>query len=184
MRATTLTLLVAGAIGATSVASAPISTLTLVAMVATATAAMAHGDGDHDKTPKPFDPRRIEDTPYGRAADPKTATRTLRISMNDQMRFTPAVISVRQGETLRLVVRNEGKVLHELVLGTPAELSKHAALMRKFPDMEHDEPNMVHVKPGLSGEIAWTFDKPGEFAFACLVAGHFEAGMVGKVVVK
>lgn len=182
MKATTLTLLLAGAIGSTSLARAPL--FTLVAFAATATAAMAHGDGDHDKAPKIFDSRRVEDTPYGRAADPKTATRTLRVSMNDQMRFTPAVITVRRGETLRLVVRNEGKVLHELVLGTPAELAKHAELMRKFPGMEHDEPNMVHVKPGLSGEMAWTFDKPGEFAFACLVAGHFEAGMTGKVVVK
>ena len=180
MKTTTFTVLLAGAVAGMSLPSAPL--FALVALGAIAPAAMAHGA--HEAATKRFDASRVEDTPYGRAADPKTATRTIRIGMDDRMRFTPAVITIRRGETVRLVVRNEGKVLHELVLGTSEELAKHAALMRKFPDMEHDEPNMVHVKPGLSGEMAWTFDKSGEFSFACLVPGHFEAGMVGKVVVK
>jgi uncharacterized cupredoxin-like copper-binding protein len=49
--------------------------------------------------------------------------------------------------------------------------------------MEHDEPHMAHVKPGKSESLVWTFNKPGEFDFACLIAGHFEAGMVGKIKV-
>ena len=79
---------------------------------------------------------------------------------------------------------NRGAVLHELVIGTPKELAEHAEMMRKFPGMEHDAPHMAHVKPGRNGEIVWQFTQPGEFQFACLIPGHFEAGMVGKVVVK
>jgi uncharacterized cupredoxin-like copper-binding protein len=71
-----------------------------------------------------------------------------------------------------------------MVLGTTEELKAHAELMKKFPDMEHADANMAHVKPGAKGEIVWQFTKAGEYQFACLIPGHYEAGMVGKVVVK
>jgi uncharacterized cupredoxin-like copper-binding protein len=104
--------------------------------------------------------------------------------MGDNMRFTPERIEVAQGETLRLTLTNTGKVMHELVIGTQKELTEHAALMKRFPNMEHEEPYMAHVAPGKTGEIIWTFNRPGEFDFACLLPGHFEAGMMGKIVVK
>ncbi len=64
------------------------------------------------------------------------------------MRFTPAELEVTQGDTVRFVVRNSGKTMHEIVLGTMKELKDHAELMRKHPGMEHDEPYMAHVAPG------------------------------------
>ena len=76
-------------------------------------------------------------------------------------------------------ITNESKA----VIGTKAENAKHAELMIKFPNMEHDEPYMAHVNPGKTGEIIWNFNRPGEFEFACLIAGHYQAGMVGQVVV-
>ena len=86
--------------------------------------------------------------------------------------------------TIRFVVANKGAVLHEMVLGTPQALKEHADLMKKHPGMEHEEPNMAHVKPGATGDIVWQFTKAGDFQFACLIPGHFDAGMVGKVAVK
>lgn len=74
--------------------------------------------------------------------------------------------------------------LHEMVLGTPQELRQHAELMKMFPTMEHADANMAHVKPGARGEIVWQFTQAGEYQFACLIPGHFEAGMTGKVAVK
>ena len=121
---------------------------------------------------------------FGRTGDPKKVTRTVRISGSDTMRFSPAALTVRQGETIRFVVRNDGKAMHELVLGTEQELREHAELMKKFPDMEHDEPWMAHVPPGRSGDIVWHFNRAGDFHFACLVAGHFEAGMRGTLRVR
>jgi uncharacterized cupredoxin-like copper-binding protein len=56
--------------------------------------------------------------------------------------------------------------------------------MARFPDMQHDEPWMAHVPPGRTGEIVWTFNRVGEFAFACLIAGHYQAGMVGRITVR
>ncbi len=103
--------------------------------------------------------------------------------MSDQMRFTPSDIAVKQGETVKFVVANKGQVLHEMVIGTEEELLKHAELMRKNPDMEHDEPYMAHVKAGGREEITWQFTRAGTFAFACLIPGHYEAGMKGRIVV-
>jgi uncharacterized cupredoxin-like copper-binding protein len=125
-----------------------------------------------------------EQKDWGIAGEARDARRTITVTMTDNMRFTPGRIEVRQGETVRLRVRNAGKILHELVIGTPQELAAHAEQMRKHPGMEHDEPYMVHVEPGRSGEIIWTFNRAGEFEFACLIAGHFQAGMKGTLIVR
>ena len=143
-------------------------------------AAFAHGESP----PGTGKPAVVEQTPFGIAGDTDKATRTVTVDMSDRMRFVPAALTVKRGETVRFVVRNRGEQLHEMVIGTPKELAEHAALMRKFPDMEHDAPYMAHVRPGATGEIVWRFNRPGTFQFACLVAGHYEAGMVGSVTVR
>lgn len=121
--------------------------------------------------------------PFGRTGDPKKVTRTIDISGHDTMRYSPSRITVRQGETVRFVVANRGKVFHEAVLGTIDELKEHAEWMKKHPTMEHDAPYMVHLPPGKKGEIVWQFTKAGDFYFACLIPGHFEAGMVASIKV-
>ncbi|WP_396440895.1 plastocyanin/azurin family copper-binding protein [Limnohabitans sp.] len=125
-----------------------------------------------------------EQKEWGIAGDPKKTTRTIEIRMTDNMRFAPKAIQVKLGETVRLVAVNAGKVLHELVIGTPQELKAHAEMMKKHPGMEHDEPYMAHVNPGQKGTIVWTFNRAGSFEFACLIPGHFEAGMIGRITVK
>lgn len=156
---------------------------TLAALLAATSAAGAHGNEAHAQ-PRKFDPTRVEATEFGQEGNPAQATRTIRVDMADSMRFTPSELTVRRGETVRFVVHNGGRVLHEMVLGTTKALAEHAELMKKFPEMEHADPNMAHVKPGKSGEIVWQFTQAGEFQFACLQPGHFEAGMVGKLTVK
>lgn len=126
---------------------------------------------------------KAEQKEFGIAGDPKKVSRTIKFEAHDAMRFSPSEIRVKQGETIRFVVENSEKLLHEMVIGTITELKEHSDLMKKFPNMEHEEPHMVHVAPGKTGEIIWTFNRPGTFNFACLIAGHFEAGMVGKIIV-
>lgn len=159
-----------------------ILTAVAFALSLASTAALAHGDSHAPA--RAYDPAQVEETAFGRAGDPKKTSRTIQIDMSDTMRFAPSLLAVRQGETVKFVVRNSGKVLHEMVIGTAEDLKRHAELMRKFPGMEHEEAYMAHVKPGKSGDIVWQFTQPGEYSFACLAPGHFEAGMVGKVVVK
>ncbi|MFP5409419.1 MAG: plastocyanin/azurin family copper-binding protein [Gammaproteobacteria bacterium] len=150
----------------------------LIAAAFTTLPAHAHGEKLHAAAPVVF-----EQTAWGIAGKRADARRTLTVDMTDAMRFTPDKITVQEGETVRFVVRNKGRMLHEMVIGTPEELAKHAAMMAKFPNMEHDEPYMVHVDPGKTGEIVWTFNRAGQFEFACLIAGHYEAGMRGTLTV-
>ncbi|MCY1170535.1 Plastocyanin [compost metagenome] len=158
-----------------------INTAIFAALIAGAsTFAMAHGDEAHAKKAGPV---KKEQKAWGIAGDAKAVTRTVTFTMTDNMRFNPDKLEVKQGETIKFVIKNGGKVMHEMVIGTKKDLDEHAALMMKFPGMEHDEPYMAHVGPGKTGEIVWTFNKPGTFDYACLIAGHYQAGMVGKVTV-
>ncbi|MDO8440265.1 MAG: cupredoxin family protein [Polaromonas sp.] len=110
-------------------------------------------------------------------------TRTVVVDMTDDMRFHSSKIAVKQGETIRFVAKNSGKVKHEMVLGTLKELKEHYEVMKKNPEMEHADDNMVTVAPGKSGEIIWQFTKAGKVDFACLQPGHYDAGMKGLVTV-
>ena len=154
--------------------------LTLIALLVscTSTFVLAHGDEAHAKSAGPV---KKEQKDWGVAGDAKAVKRTITLAMSDTMRFTPDKIEVKQGETIKITIKNTGAVMHELVIGTKKDLDEHAALMVKFPKMEHDEPYMAHVPPGKTGEIIWTFNKPGDFDFACLIAGHYQAGMIGKI---
>jgi len=116
----------------------------------------------------------------GKAADAK---RIVTVNMLDSMRFNPQSITVKQGETIKFIVKNSGKVKHEMVLGTEKELIEHAEVMKKNPEMEHADDNQITVQPGKSGEIIWRFTKAGKVNFACLQPGHYDAGMKGFVMV-
>lgn len=108
-------------------------------------------------------------------------TRTVTVDMKDDMRFHSSNFDVKQGETIRFIAKNSGKVKHEMVLGTAKDLKDHYEVMKKNPEMEHEDPNMITVAPGKSGEIIWQFTKAGKVDFACLQPGHFDAGMKGLV---
>lgn len=143
--------------------------------------AYAHGNETHAK--KADAPISTDEHAFGKEGDPKKVTRTINVDMSDTMRFSPADITVKQGETIKFVVHNKGQALHEMVIGTIDELKAHGELMKKNPGMEHDEPYMAHVKPGGKETMVWQFTNPGEFNFGCLAPGHFEAGMIGKIKV-
>lgn len=145
-------------------------------------AAQAHGPGHG--TGAATGPVRKVQKPWGMAGEAAAVRRSIDIRMGDDMRFRPSHLEVALGETLRFVVHNEGALMHEFVIGTQAELDEHARLMEKHPGMEHDEPWMAHVEPGRSGSLVWRFNRAGDFHFACLVAGHYRAGMRGTLRVK
>lgn len=143
----------------------------ILALCALPAAALAHGTHD-------------EATAFGTPGEAKQVNRTVEIVASDNMRFSPAVVTVRRGETIEFVVKNTGKIAHEFVLGDAKELQEHAALMRRYPDMEHDDPNELRVAPGSTGKLIWKFTRVGTVGFACLIPGHYEAGMKGQVRVN
>lgn len=165
-----------------------LSVLILTALPVLAVAAGSHGGGHemkdgtmmqgHDMTSMNKD-----STDVGQAGDGANVTRTIELVMDDTMRFTPSQFNVKPGETVRFFMKNNGKIPHEMVIGSVTELKKHAAMMQKMPGMQHAESNMITVNPGQKGGIVWQFPQAGTVDFACLLPGHMEAGMIGKIKV-
>lgn len=149
-----------------------------------------HGHGAHHGHDASHDAHGKHGAHYAPAVgigvpgDAGKVTRTVEISMLDTMRFQPAQIKVKAGETVRFVVSNQGKLKHEMSLGTMQQLREHAKVMAKNPDMEHHEAGSLSLQPGGKGEIIWHFDSAGKVDFACLYPGHFSAGMKGQVRVQ
>lgn len=149
----------------------------IAAMATTLLASTAFAAGDHAGGHGGTDA-------IGQAGKAANVKRTITVDMTDAMRFKPASITVKQGETVRFIVKNSGKLKHEMVLGTEKELKEHYELMKKNPEMEHADDNQVTVAPGKKGEIIWQFTKAGKVSFACLQPGHYDAGMKGAVTVS
>lgn len=150
----------------------PISAFAAAALLATIGLAAAH-EGEHFSAGVP-----------GNAKKP---ARTVTVVMSDDegaMKFTPDRLEVKKGEQVRFVIQNKGALKHEFMLASVKDNDKHAEMMKKFPDMEHDDPNAKSVDPGKTAEMVWRFTKTGTFEFACLIPGHREAGMHGSVTVK
>jgi len=146
----------------------------IIAVLAALTPALVLADSKHDD----------EATAYGEPGKAAQVNRVIEVQAADNMRYTPAAITVRRGETIEFVVKNTGKLSHEFVLGDARSLKEHAELMRRYPDMEHDDPNMAKLAPGGSSKLIWKFTRAGTVDFACLIPGHYEAGMRGRIRVN
>ncbi len=146
---------------------------TLVALTAACFAAVAVAGGSHAGG------HGHDASDIGQTGQVARVSRTIQVDMTDGMRFIPDKVAVTQGETIRFVIKNSGQLKHEFVMGTAKELKAHYDLMKKFPNMEHADDNMLTVAPGRTGELIWLFGKAGVVDFACLQPGHYDAGMKG-----
>ena len=152
----------------------------LLAMAALAASGAAFASGNHAGGHGHDDGG---ETAIGKPGVAAKASRTITIEMSDAMRFTPSDMEVKRGDTVRFIIKNVGQVKHEFNLGTQEELLEHLEQMKKFPGMEHDEPNKITLEPGKQGEIVWQFTKAGVVNLGCLIPGHYESGMKGAIKV-
>lgn len=117
--------------------------------------------------------------------------RVIEIDMLD-IRFDPEEITVADGETVRLVFTNKGKVEHDAVVGDLEAQMKHEEEMADMASGESEEEHGAHaglddepaiaVQPGEEGEILYTFHKSDqEIQIGCHEPGHYEAGMIVRV---
>lgn len=113
-------------------------------------------------------------------------SRSIEIRMDDTMRFAPDTVQVQAGETIRFVVHNAGQAEHELVLGSDEDIRTHAEDMKKGNSHAHSHAGMaaIHVAPGQKGELVVSFPKAVTLQMACLIPGHYEAGMRGQLKVS
>jgi uncharacterized cupredoxin-like copper-binding protein len=123
----------------------------------------------------------------GEPGDPKKPFRVVEVKMHEgdgKMGYTPENLTVKRGEQIKFVITNGGELKHEFILASEKDNLKHAELMKKYPEMEHDDPNAKNLEPKAKNEILWRFSKRGTFEYSCLIPGHREAGMTGKVTVN
>ena len=123
----------------------------------------------------------------GEPGNLKKPARIVLVTMREgdgRMMFVPNRVEIMRGEQIRFKLTNNGALDHEFVLATTEENLKHAEVMKRNPEMEHDDPNSRRVKPRQKDEIVWRFTKPGTFEYGCLIPGHREAGMIGTIIVK
>ena len=154
--------------------------LTTALTFALAAPAFAAGDHDHDHS------GIAPEMKVGMPGDPANVTRTIDVTMREtddgKMLFEPRALDIEAGATIRFNVINEGALEHEFVIDTVEGNARHKEAMTKM-DMEHDDPNSVRLDAGASGDVIWTFANAGTFEFACLIPGHYEAGMHGPITV-
>jgi uncharacterized cupredoxin-like copper-binding protein len=114
-------------------------------------------------------------------------SRSIEVRMDDQMRFTPSQLEVREGETIRFVVHNAGAAAHEMVLGSDEDIREHAQAMQQGASHgnahRHGTGAAITVAAGQRGELVVKFDAARTLQMACLIPGHYEAGMRGTVKV-
>ena len=156
--------------------------MTCIALIMLTVPAYAHSNNEHDDKPD-FVAANLDmvENEFGQTGDPKKVSRTINVAMSDEMKFEPAAIHVKIGETIRFLAKNPGEIGHEMVIGRTEDLLKHAAMMVKFPNMEHSEPYMAYTAEGQTAEMIWTFSKPGTFEYGCLIPGHYDSGMKGVI---
>lgn len=124
----------------------------------------------------------------GDLGDPGRPARVVPVTMREmedgRMAFFPADLQVVAGEQVRFVLRNAGRTDHEFILDTAAHNAEHKLAMQRDPGMMHRDPNGTTVAPAATQDLVWRFTKPGTYEFACLIPGHYEAGMHGQVSVR
>ena len=123
------------------------------------------------------------DSSAGQPGAASDADRTITIIATD-LKFTPAGVTVRAGETVKFVISNQGKLSHEFVIGTKTEQDQHEREMQAMGDMQHMETNAISLRPGETSFLVWKFGAAGNLVYGCHVPGHYVAGMAGIIHVK
>ena len=143
--------------------------------LAIAMPASAHGPGHAMSGGKP-----------GAAAK---VTRTVEIVATDNA-FSLKALQVRDGETVRFVIRNDGFETHEFLIGTVHEHAEHLEMMKAMIEqqkktghatpMDHHD-NGITVLPGEPAPLVWPFARAANLQFACDIPGHYKDGMHGAI---
>ena len=127
----------------------------------------------------------------GASVTGQAPSRVITINMSDFF-FSPAQAEVRSGERITFVLKNFGIYEHEFMAGRNAVSGKGyatdwlAAASAEGPgghEMAHTGVG-IRVAPNDTATVTLVVPEGvGDFEFGCFIAGHYEGGMKGKLVV-
>ncbi len=129
--------------------------------------------------------------------------RVINVTMYDNY-YEPNSINIKKNETIKFIVTNKGKLVHEfniatkkmhlnhqpemmmmveneILLADKIDKKKMKEMSKKNPSMAHSHSNSVLLSPGESGNLIWKFTNSVELEAACNVPGHYEVGMIAKI---
>lgn len=124
----------------------------------------------------------------------ESSANIVEITMVD-IAYEPKGITVKPGEPVELVFKNQGKIAHDAFVGDSAAQAEHEQEMRQRDGSGggdqmagHDkggakDPNAITVQPGKTGRLTHTFEAPGTIEIGCHQPGHYAAGMKIAVTV-
>ena len=142
----------------------------------------------------------------GEKGNPSEVSKVIVVKMYDNY-YEPNSIKVKKGETIKFIVQNLGEMVHEyniatkemhikhqpemerlveheILLGDKIDMVKMKEMSKKDHSLSHSHSNSIMLEPKKTGEIIWKFSKNIDLEMACNVPGHYQVGMVGKIVVE
>ncbi len=153
-----------------------VSAAVLFSGISVANANETNEHAGHDMSS--MDMNHMEESTVGKSGKGLTVAKTYNVSLLDTMRFEfDKQPDLKDGDVVKFVVTNKGKIPHEFSIGSSAEQDAHREMMKSMPGMHHESDNAISVAPGATAPLIWQFSGKGAVVFACNVAGHFEAGM-------
>ncbi len=132
------------------------------------------------------------------AAKAAGAVKTIAVTATDSMRFAPAVIRVKAGQKVKVTLKSESALpkmamAHNFVLlkaGVDGAVVATASSMAR--DTDYISPKskaQIIAASGLAGggetvTVEFTAPAAGKYQFICTFPAHFQAGMVGQLIVE
>lgn len=121
------------------------------------------------------------------------SSRTVKVEMVDKSFKAAGLGTVKKGETITFKFTNTDKVDHEAFIGDAGEQLKYNEELQKNADShadggddghDHHPEGAIHLAPGATGELTYTFSDNDEVEIACYEPGMYEAGMKLVIPVK
>ena len=140
----------------------------------------------------------------GEKGDPAKVVKLIKVKMYDNY-YEPSEFRIKKNETIKFIVYNYGQFVHEfniatkkmhlkhqpemmkmveneILLADRIDIKKMNELSKKDKSMSHSHSNSVLIEPNKSAEIIWKFNAEAELEVACNVPGHYEVGMIAKII--
>jgi uncharacterized cupredoxin-like copper-binding protein len=107
------------------------------------------------------------------------ASTNLKVALTEFM-FDPSEFTVPAGQEITIELSNNGAVMHDFII------MKYGTTVGDEFD-EEDQANVyweAELEPGTTSTYTFTApSEPGEYQVVCGVEGHYQAGMVAKLIV-
>ena len=140
----------------------------------------------------------------GEKGDPAEVSKVIEVKMYDNY-YEPNKFEIKKNQTIKFIVYNYGELVHEFNIATKEMHLKHQPEMMKMVvndiivggkidknkmkemskmdhSMSHSHSNSVLLEPNQSAELIWKFNSDANLEVACNIPGHYESGMVAKII--